>query len=448
MNLGEALKSAVSRFMGRAGHDREALEELIRDIQRALLSADVNVELVMELSDRIRKKVSEATPPPGVSRKEMTFKILFDELVAILGGVQRPYQPKTRPTVLMAVGIQGSGKTTSVAKLANYLARNGYKVGVVCADTYRPAAYLQLQQLLAGKNIPVVGEPDGKDPVSIAKRGVEALKQQGAEVLIIDTAGRHKDQDSLMKELDEIQSLIRPDEVVLILDSTIGQRARAQAEAFHKVAKIGWVMLTKMDTSARAGGALSAVAVTGAPVRFIGVGERLEDLETFSADKYLSRLLGIPDLTSLVERVKLAEISLSESSAKKMLSGRFTIEEMVLQAKEMAKMGPLEKLLSALPIPGLKPAQLEGLGEQIKRWEAIVNSMTREEKEDPTIIDSSRAKRISRGAGVSEKDVKLLVKQYNETRKLMKRLKRDSGRIPKGLLEGLMRRGAGGSPES
>ncbi len=448
MNLGEALKSAISRFMGRAGHDREALEELIRDIQRALLSADVNVELVMELSDRIRRKASEATPPPGVSRKEMTFKILFDELVAILGGVQRPYLPKTRPTVLMAVGIQGSGKTTSVAKLANYLAKNGYKVGVVCADTYRPAAYLQLQQLLAGKNIPVVGEPDGKDPVTMAKRGVEALKQQGVELLIIDTAGRHKDQDSLMKELDEIQSLIRPDEVVLILDSTIGQRARAQAEAFHKVSKIGWVMLTKMDTSARAGGALSAVAVTGAPVRFIGVGERLEDIETFSADKYLTRLLGIPDLASLVERVKLAEISLSESSAKKMLSGRFTIEEMVLQAKEMAKMGPLEKLLSALPIPGLKPAQLEGLGEQIKRWEAIVNSMTREEKMDPTIIDSSRARRISRGAGVSEKDVKLLVKQYNETRKLMKRLKRDSGRIPKGLLEGLMRRGPGGSPES
>jgi signal recognition particle subunit SRP54 len=447
LGLGEALKGAITRFMSRGRYDKEVLEELIRDIQRALLSADVHVELVMEISDKIRRKAAGVTPPPGVSRREMVFKIVFDELVQLLGGAHGPYKPLKKPTVLMVVGIQGSGKTTSVAKLAHYFSRNGYRVGVVCADTYRPAAYQQLQQLLAEKNIPVLGETESDDAVGIAKKGVEILKQQGAEIIIVDTAGRHKDQESLMSELKEIQKLIQPDEVVLVLDSTIGQRARSQAEAFHKVAGLGWVMLTKMDTSARAGGALSAVAATGAPVRFIGTGERLEDIETFSADRYLTRLLGMPDLVSLVERVKLAEVSFSESSAERMLSGRFTIEEMVRQARELTKMGPLEKIISALPIPGAKTQQLDDLEAQVRRWEAIVNSMTPEERRDPTIIDSSRARRIARGAGVSEKDVKRLIKQYSEMRRLMKRLKRDAGRIPKGLLEGLMRRGIGGTLE-
>ncbi len=440
MDVGEALRKAISRFMGQASHDKEALEELIRDIQRALLSADVNVELVMELSENIRRKAAESRPPPGVSRRDHIFKILYEELVRLLGGVQPPYKPRGRPHVLVTVGIQGSGKTTSVAKLSYYLAKHGYKVGVVCADTYRPAALIQLQQLLQDKAIPVYGEADSSDPTSIARRGIESLKSRGLDVIIVDTAGRHKDQDSLMREMEEILKTLRPDEVVLVLDATIGQRARSQAEAFNRVAKIGWVMLTKMDTSARAGGALSAVAATGAPIRFIGTGERIEDIETFSADRYLARLLGMPDIAGLVERVRLAEVKISEDAAEKMMSGRFTLPDMVNQLKEVAKMGPLDKLLSMLPLPKVKSIDVEGLEEQVKRWEAVVNSMTPEERRDPTIIDSSRARRIARGAGVTERDVKQLIKRYNETKRLMKTLKRSAGRMPRDLLLGLGRR--------
>lgn len=442
MDIGEALRSAISRFMGRASHDKEAVEELIRDVQRALLTGDVSVELVMELSDNIRRKVMESKPPPGVSRKDHVFKILYDELVRLLGGVQRPYKPRGEPHVLMVVGIQGSGKTTSVAKLANYLAKSGYKTGVVCADTYRPAALVQLQQLLSDKGVTVYGEEGGKDSIAIAKRGIEKLRAQGSDVIIVDTAGRHKDQDSLMKEMSELQEAVRPDEVALVLDATIGQRARGQAEAFNRVAKIGWVMLTKTDTSARAGGALSAVAVTGAPIRFIGTGEHLEDFETFSADRYLARLLGMPDLAGLVERVRLAELKISEEEAEKMMSGRFTLVDMIGQLKEVSKMGPLDKLLSMLPISKTKSIDVEELQNQVKRWEAIVNSMTLEERRDPTIIDSSRARRIARGAGVMERDVKQLIKRYSETKKMMRTLKRSMGRVPKDLiLSGLVRRG-------
>ncbi|MEM0382529.1 MAG: signal recognition particle receptor subunit alpha [Nitrososphaerota archaeon] len=441
MEIGEALRKAISRFMSRASHDKEAVEELIRDIQRALLSADVNVELVMELSENIRRKASELRPPPGVSRRDHVFKILYDELVRLLGGVQPPYKPAGRPHVLVMVGIQGSGKTTSVAKLSNYLAKHGYRVGVVCADTYRPAALVQLRQLLQDKGIPVYGEENSSDPISIARRGIESLKPQGLDVVIVDTAGRHKDQDSLMKEMEEILKALKPNEVALVLDATIGQRARSQAEAFNRLAKIGWVMLTKMDTSARAGGALSAVAATGAPVRFIGTGEYLEDIETFSADRYLARLLGMPDLAALVERVRLAEVKISESEVEKMMSGRFTLSDMINQLKEVAKMGPLDKLFSMLPLQKVKSIDVEGLADQLKRWEAIVNSMTPEERSDPAIIDSSRARRIARGAGVAEKDVKQLIKRYNETKRLMKTLKRSMGRAPRDLLlSGLVRK--------
>lgn len=441
MDIGEALRNAISRFMGRASHDREAVEELIRDIQRALLSADVNVELVMTLSDNIRKRAMETKPPPGVSRRDHIFKILYEELVSLLGGVQPHYKPKGRPHVLLVVGIQGSGKTTSIAKLANYLAKDGYKVGVVCADTYRPAALIQLQQLLQGRGIPVYGEEDSSDAVAIARRGIERLKQQGLDVIVVDTAGRHKDQDSLMREMEELLRALHPNEVVLVLDAAIGQRARSQAEAFSRVAKIGWVMLTKMDSSARAGGALSAVAATGAPIRFIGTGEHIEDIEAFSADRYLTRLLGMPDLVGLVERVRLAEVKISEEEVEKVMSGRFTLSDMISQLKEVSKMGPLDKLLSMLPLPKIKSIDVEGLEEQVKRWEAIVNSMTPEEREDPAIIDSSRARRIARGAGVAEREVKQLIKRYNETKKLMKTLKRSVSRMPRDLLlSGLVRR--------
>ncbi|MDW8042366.1 MAG: signal recognition particle receptor subunit alpha [Nitrososphaerota archaeon] len=445
MKFGEALRAAVSKFVGKPLADREAIEELVRGIQRALLIADVRVELVKEISDRIRERSEREKPPPGISRKDAVLKVVYEELVNLLGGKSTGWRkPQERPHVVMVVGIQGSGKTTTVAKIVNYLRSNGVKVGVVGADTYRPAALTQLKQLLSPKGIPVYGEEDGNDAVGIAVRGVNRLKEIGCEVIFIDTAGRHRDQESLMREMEEMAKAVRPNSVALVIDGTIGQVAGPQAEAFHKTTPIGWIAVTKLDTSAKGGGALSAVAATGAPIRFIGTGERIEDIEPFEPESFVARLLGVPDLKSIVERVRLAEISVSEEEAKRILKGTFTLEDMIKQLREVKKAGPLSKFLSSLPIPGLPKIPEEELAkfeDQVKRFEAIYNSMTPEERREPTIIDSSRARRIAKGAGVREGDVKRLVKQYLEAKRLMKAAKRT--RLPTNVAEALRRSGEG-----
>jgi len=261
-------------------------------------------------------------------------------------------------------------------------------------------------------------------------------------VILIDTAGRHRSQESLMREMRDLQKKINPDEVMLIIDATIGQVAGVHAKAFHEVAPIGSIILTKMDTSARGGGALSAVAETGARIKFLGTGEKLEDIELFNPSRYVGRLLGMGDIEGLIERVRLAEIRVSEERAKEFLRGEFTLEEFVNQLKEMRKTGPLSKLLSKLPIPGLPEMSPEALAEtekQIDKWAAIIQSMTPEERRDPKILHSSRIRRIARGAGVSEKDVKSLLKQYKLTRKLMKAAKRSPQKILRKLYGRMMK---------
>jgi len=436
VSLGEALRSAISKFMGAPVADKQAIDELVRGIQRALLISDVNVELVQKISIEVKKRAEEIKPPPGISRKDQIIKIVYEELINLLGGTTKKLEIKKKPYVLMVVGIQGSGKTTTIAKIAYYLSRNGYKPGIICADTYRPAAYEQLVQLVGPLGIPIYGEPNSYDAVSIALSGIEEIKKKGCDVIIIDTAGRHRDQESLMKEMAELQEKIKPDEVALVIDGTIGQQAKLQAEAFNKTARIGWIILTKMDTSARGGGAISAVAATGAPIYFIGTGEKISDIEPFDPMRYVSRILGIPDIEGLIERVRMAEISVSEEEAEKILSGKFTLMDMVKQVKELRKTGPLGKLLKMLPIPGLgslPEEELNKLEEQAKRWEAAVYSMTPEERNDPSLIDSSRARRIARGAGITEKDVKQLVKQFQEAKRMMKSIKRAQHRVPKEL---------------
>ncbi len=441
MNPAETLRAALSRFLGRPTADREATEELIRGIQRALLLADVRVELVKELSDRIRRRVEDERPPPGISRKDLVVKTVYEELVRLLGKNRAELgRPSRKPHVAMVVGIQGSGKTTTVAKIANLLRSRGFRVGVVGADTYRPAALEQLRQLLLPRGIPVYGEDDGNDAVGIALRGVAHFSSQGFDYVLIDTAGRHRDQESLMEEMKEMAERIRPNEIGLVIDGTIGQAAGPQAEAFHRTVPIGWITVTKLDTSAKGGGALSAVAATGAPIRFIGTGERMEDIELFDPESYVARLLGMPDLRSVLERIRLAEIRVSEQQAERIAKGAFTLEDMISQLREVRKAGPLSKFLKSLPIPGLPSVpeeELEKAEELARKFEAIYNSMTPEERRDPTIIDGSRARRIARGAGVREGDVKKLVKQYLEARKLMKTLRRT--RLPgvgRALLEG------------
>jgi signal recognition particle subunit SRP54 len=323
----------------------------------------------------------------------------------------------------MLLGIQGTGKTTTAAKLANYLKANGYKVGVVCADTYRPAAYTQLRQLLDPRGIPVYGEPDGQDPIKIAVNGVEVFSRQGVDVIIVDTAGRHKQQDELMEEMRRLEKAIKPDENILVIDGTIGQQAGAHAAAFHKAAPVGSIIVTKLDTSAKGGGVLSAIAETGAQVKFVGVGERLEDFELFNPGGYIASILGIPDIESLVERVKLAEISMDEERMKSMLTGKFTLEDLVNQLSSLTKLGPLRKIVAKLPLPGvadLPEDELEKAEERIKKWSAIIKSMTSEEKTNPGIMDGSRIRRVARGAGVLERDVRELLKNYHASRRMLK----------------------------
>ncbi len=431
-SLPEMLRKALSKFTSASSADKRAVEELIRDLQRALLMADVKVELVKGLSDRIRERAFLERAPPGISRKDHVIKVVYDELVKLLGEKPAKIEIRKKPYVIMAVGIQGTGKTTSIAKIANYLKRSGYTVGVVCADTYRPGAHEQLKQLLSGRDIPVFYQ-ENTDAVEIARKGIEYFKSNDADVILIDTAGRHRSQDELMEEMRKLQKEVMPDEVMLIIDATIGQMAGEHAKAFHKVAPVGSIILTKMDTSAKGGGALSAVAETGAKIKFIGTGEKLEDLELFNPSGYVGRLLGLGDLEGLLERIKLAELEVSEEKAKEFLRGEFTLEDFVNQLKGVRKTGPLSKLLSKLPIPGLPDMPQEAfreIEEKIDKWSAIIQSMTAEEKKDPSILNSSRIRRIARGSGVMERDVKTLIKQYKLARKFMKRAKR----APKKLL--------------
>ena len=439
-SLSEMLRRALSKFTSASTVDRRVVEELIRDLQRALIMADVDVELVQKLSENVRRRALKEGAPPGISRKDHVIKVVYDELVKLLGEKPAELKIAKRPYVIMMVGIQGTGKTTSLAKLANYLKLNGYTVGVICADTYRPGAHDQLKQLLDGKDIPIF-YLDGVDAVEIARRGVKELSDK-ADVILIDTAGRHRSQEDLMKEMEDLQKKIKPDEVMLIIDATIGQMAGVHAKAFHEVAPIGSIILTKMDTSARGGGALSAVAETGARIKFLGTGEKLEDIELFNPSRYVGRLLGMGDIEGLIERVKLAEIQVGEEKAKAFLRGEFTLEDFVNQLREMRKTGPLSKLLSKIPIPGLPEMSPETLAEtekQIDKWAAIIQSMTAEEKMDPKILHSSRIRRIARGAGVSERDIKSLLKQYKLTKKLMKAAKRSPQKILRKLYGRMMK---------
>jgi signal recognition particle subunit SRP54 len=324
----------------------------------------------------------------------------------------------------MLVGIQGSGKTTAAAKLAKYFQRRGLKPAIICADTYRPGAYAQLQQLASRINVPVYGESNAKDPIKIALNGLKHFSDR--DLIIIDTAGRHKDEQELIKEMKMLEKHIKPDEVMLVIDGTIGQQAMVQAKAFNEATPIGSILVTKLDGSARGGGALSAVAATGAPIKFVGTGEKIEDIEPFIPSRFVGRLLGMGDLETLLEKVREAEVKVPEKKAKAILSGRFTLTDMYEQFEAMKGMGALRKLLKM--VPGLSynvPEEMLNTAEdRLEKWRVMIQSMTPEERDNPKIFNSSRIRRVARGSGTSEKEVKELLKQYVLMRRMMKTLRR------------------------
>jgi len=423
--LGASIYEALKKVCRAGVVDEATVKELVRDIQRALLQADVNVKLVLEISKRIEERALKERVPPGISRKEHIIKVVYDELTRFLG--EKPATLKITPgkrRVIMLVGIQGSGKTTAAAKLARYLQKRGVKTALVCADTYRPGAYDQLKQLAEKINVPIYGNPKEKNPVKIAKEGLKQFKDY--EIVIIDTAGRHKEEKSLIEEMKRLEKEIKPDEVMLVIDGTIGQQAAIQAKAFHEATPIGSVLVTKLDGSARGGGALSAVAAIGAPIKFIGTGEKIEDIEPFVPSRFVGRLLGMGDLETLLEKVREAEIKVPEKKAKAILSGKFTLTDMYEQFEAMKSMGPFKKILSMIPgfSYNIPDDVLEVAEDRLEKWKVIIQSMTPKERENPKILNASRIRRIARGSGTTEKDVKELLKQYATMRKMLKTLRR------------------------
>lgn len=420
--LGEGLRNAINKILRSNVADKAAVEELTRELQRALLTSDVNVELVFEISERIRKRALDETLPPGISRREHIVKIVYDELTNILGRKAYPLEIKPGKTnIIMLVGIQGSGKTTTVAKLARYLSKRGIKTGVVCADTFRPGAYEQLYQLVSELNIPFYGDQKSKNSVAVAKKGIEKLQKLGCEAIIVDTSGRHKEEKGLMKEMQDIAKAIHPQEIILVVDGTLGQQASVQAQAFKQATDVGSIIVTKLDGSARGGGALSAVAATGAPIKFIGTGEKIEDIESFNPTGFVGRLLGMGDLQSLLEKVREAELSTDKDAAMAFLSGRFTLKDFYNSMEQLRKMGPISKVLELLGVGAKIPKELKDVAEdKMGYWKVMLQSMTKEELVNPKIIDRSRIIRIAKGSGTQPKDVKELIDQYFVAKKMAK----------------------------
>ncbi|MEM3458195.1 MAG: signal recognition particle protein Srp54 [Candidatus Bathyarchaeia archaeon] len=423
--LGSTLYEALKKVFKASIVDEATVKELVRDIQRALLQADVNVKLVLDISKQIEERALKEKVPPGISRREHVIKVVYEELTRFLG--EKPAPIKVEPgkrNVIMLVGIQGSGKTTAAAKLARYYQKRGLKPALICVDTYRPGAYAQLQQLANRINVPLYGDPKAKDPVKIALDGLKQFHNK--EIVIIDTAGRHKEEQELIKEMKMLEKNIKPDEIVLVIDGTIGQQATVQAKAFNEATPLGSIIVTKLDGSARGGGALSAVAATGAPIKFISTGEKVEDIEAFIPSRFVGRLLGMGDLETLLEKVREAEIKVPEKKAKAILSGKFTLTDMYEQFEAMKGMGTFRKLLKM--VPGMSydiPEDMLNTAEdRLEKWRVMIQSMTPEEKNNPKIFNASRIKRVARGSGTSEKEVKELLKQYVMMRKMLKSLRR------------------------
>ena len=305
--LKDGLQNAVNKLIGSPTVDEKEIEEFAKDIQRTLLPSDVNLKIVLEVSQKIKKRALEEKPPPGLPRKDHIVKILYEEFATILGDEGKLDFPTNRPNVVMLVGIQGSGKTTTIGKLARLLAKKGYRVGVVAADTFRPGAVTQLKTICSTISVPVFSLDQEDDSAKVAEVGVNYFKDHNSNVILVDTAGRHKEERGLLDEMKKISKVISPDMSFLVIDGTIGQAAYTQASAFHGSVPVGGIIITKLDGAAKGGGALAAAAATGARIFFIGVGERIDDLETFSPTRFVGRLLGMGDLQGLLDRAKELE---------------------------------------------------------------------------------------------------------------------------------------------
>ncbi len=426
--LKQRITRSVSLLKGKRKVDEETAKDLSRSLRKALLEADFNVRQSKELTERIERRMLEEEPRPGVKLETHAMNLIYTVLVRILG---RPREIMPHNQTILMVGLYGQGKTTTTAKLADWWRRrHGVKVAVIEADVHRPGAFEQLQQLLEGTNVDVYGEPKEQDATRIVKNGIKEVGN--ADVVIIDTAGRDSLDEPLRDELVRIAEIANATERFLVIDAQVGQAAGPVAETFHELVGVTGTIVTKLDGTARGGGALSAVSATGAPIVFIGEGEKVQDLEKFESDRFISRLLGLGDIKGLIDLAP-GDLDQEEAArlAQRLMSGRFTLTDMYSQMEMMSKIGSVEKMLSHLPdamfggMGNMSMAQKRQMQGNLEKYRVIMDSMTQKEKDEPILLKSSRIRRIARGSGVDEKDVKELLAQWNRSRKMMRGMKGD-----------------------
>jgi len=439
--LSEKLQGVFKKLKGKGVLSERDIDEAMREIRLALLEADVNFKVVKDFVARVREKALGTEIHASLNPGQQVIKIVADELASLMGGTNSKltFSPSGF-TILMMVGLQGTGKTTTCGKLAIYLTKNGKEPMLCACDVYRPAAIEQLEIVGEGAKVPVYTDRNSKDPVKIAEAAVKEARRLGKNVLIIDTAGRLQIDEPLMEELRSLKKAIRPHEILLVVDSLMGQDAVSSAEGFNEALGVDGVIMTKLDGDSRGGAALSTKSVTGKPIKFIGVGEKLDALEPFHPERMASRILGMGDVMSLIE--KLEEDFEEEQAAeleRKMKKMEFTLEDFLDQMGQIKKMGGLASLIGMIPGMGAGKVTDDQLAEgevEFVRMEAVMRSMTKQERKDPTILNASRRKRIAAGSGQPVSQVNNLIKRYDEARKMMKSFMKPGSkmRLPGGFM--------------
>jgi len=426
-SLGEKLKESLRKIARSMTVDESAIQDLVKDIQRALLLSDVDVNLVLDITKKIKERALKEKDVKSLNLRERIVNIVYEELVNFLGDEKADLIIERRkPFKIMMVGVYGVGKTTTIGKLSRYYQKRGHKIAALGLDVHRPAAPEQLQQVCDAIHIPVFIDKDEKNALKIYGKYQKEFSKY--DILIIDTAGRHNLDQELVKEIEELSEKIQPDEKLLVMSADIGQAAQKLAQGFHDACGVTGIIITKLDGTARGGGALSGAAVSGAKVKFIGVGEKVDDLELFSPKGFVGRLLGMGDLEALLQKAEEAiDKDKAEDMSKRLLEGDFNLVDLYEQMEAMNKMGPLNKIMEMVPGFGqikLPKETLKVQEDKLQRWKYAMSSMNKSELENPELIlEGNRIQRIAKGSGVSGAEIRELIKQYRMSRKMMKMMK-------------------------
>lgn len=442
--LSDKLQNAFGKLRSKGKLTETDVKTAMREVKMALLEADVNFKVVKDFVKVVQERCVGEEVLKSLTPGQMVVKIVNEELTALMGDVQSKLTYSSQPpTVIMMVGLQGAGKTTTSGKLGGYLKKDGKSPLLVACDVYRPAAIKQLQVVGEKLDLPVFTMGDQVSPVEIAKKALEHAKSHSNDVVIIDTAGRLHVDEVLMQELKDIKTQVNPQEILLVVDSMTGQDAVNVSESFNEILGVDGVVLTKLDGDTRGGAALSIRAVTQKPIKFIGMGEKLDNLEPFYPDRMASRILGMGDVLSLIEKAESAlDLEKAKELGQKLKKNEMDFEDFLMQLEQVQNLGPLDKLLELVPGMGNLKGQigdLDSKGKEINRTKAIIQSMTLEERRNPQILNASRKKRIARGSGTSVQDVNRLIKQFNEMKKMMKMFQSSGmmGKMKKGGFPGM-----------